>query len=93
MYSIPVYYITQKKANRTPIHFFVDQEGIEPSSKRGKKMLSTCLSLPKIQPRHRKEQLNHNLSSKNSSEARGRRRLFPICRTTLSVRFGTTASG
>lgn len=43
----------------------VDQEGIEPSSKRGKKMLSTCLSLPKIQPQHRKEQLNHDLSSKN----------------------------
>ena len=29
---------------------FVDQEGIEPSSKQGKKMLSTCLSLSLYQP-------------------------------------------
>ncbi len=46
------------------LHFFVDQEGIEPSSKQGKKMLSTCLSLSSFQPRCRRELPNHDLSSK-----------------------------
>ena len=34
--------------NQRPSNIFVELEGVEPSSKQGSHMLSTCLSLPSV---------------------------------------------
>ena len=50
--------IYKKKKPLTFRDFLVDLEGVEPSSKRGRHMLSTCLSSPKFSSISRTEATN-----------------------------------
>lgn len=60
-------------------YFKVDQEGIEPSSKRGNNMLSTCLSSLWFSCESKTEATHSHLEPlKTSSRLRGCSRLFPI---------------
>ena len=51
----------QKKVITNVITFFVELEGIEPSSKRGNNVLSTCLSLPSFSSRNKTRATNYEL--------------------------------
>ena len=71
---------------------FVELEGIEPSSKQGSHMLSTCLSLPKIFE-HKQDQshqlMPYPLKFRKSYEEK--LKLFPILLCHFIKRFGTRA--
>ena len=60
-------YKKEASANKNRHHsmpiFFVELEGIEPSSKRGNNVLSTCLSLPSFSSRNKPRATNHELIS------------------------------
>ena len=80
--------------NDIPPICHVELEGIEPSSKRGNRMLSTCLSLPSIFVR--KQDQSHQLTPyplnlHHCSEANNG--YFRFCCTTISTSFGKTAFG
>ena len=74
--------------------FFVELEGIEPSSKRGNNTLSTCLSLPLIFVR-RQDQGHQpiGLSSKSYLPCEAKANQFRFIRTSVSNSLETTAFG
>ena len=74
--------------------FFVELEGIEPSSKRGNNTLSTCLSLPAIFVR-RQDQGHQpiGLSSKSHLRCEANANQFRFISTSVSNSLETTAFG
>ena len=72
----------------------VELEGIEPSSKRGNHVLSTCLSLPSVFV-HKQDQSHqlvpYPLNFRLCREAGNS--YFRFCCTTISTSFGKTAFG
>ena len=72
----------------------VELEGIEPSSKRGKHMLSTCLSLPSVFVR--KQDQSHQLAPyplKFRPQREAAKDYLRVCCTTISTSFGNRAFG
>ena len=73
---------------------WVELEGIEPSSKRGNHMLSTCLSLPSVFVR--KQDQSHQLAPyplKFRPWREAARSYLRVCCTTISTSFGNRAFG
>ena len=79
-------------SKKTPLK--VELEGIEPSSKRGNHMLSTCLSLPSVFVR--KQDQSHQLAPyplKFRLWREAARDYLRVCCTTISTSFGNRAFG
>ena len=85
---------TKNKKRHLSDAFFVELEGIEPSSKRGNNTLSTCLSLPLIFVR-RQDQGHQpiGLSSKSHLPCEAKANQFRFIRTSVSNSLETTAFG
>ena len=90
----PKYGSTKNKKRHLSDAFFVELEGIEPSSKRGNNTLSTCLSLPLIFVR-RQDQGHQpiGLSSTSYLPCEAKANQFRFIRTSVSNSLETTAFG